>query len=548
MNAVVSGLSEALRSWAGVLGREYVDVDPSILKQASTATFETRARALAILHPATREDVQECVRIANRHRVPLYPISSGKNWGYGSRAPVHDGVLLDLGRLDRIRQFDPNLAYVTIEPGVTQRHLHEFLTSKGSTLWMDATGASPDCSIVGNTLERGFGHTPMGDHASTACAFEVVLPNGEIITTGFGQFDSARATPLSRAGVGPALDGLFLQSNFGIVTAMTVWLMPAPEHFEAFFFLCDDPRGLGPIVEALRPLKLNGTLRSALHIGNDYKVIAASGAFPWDRVGDGVLDEAVMVDMRARHGIAAWSGSGGLYGTRVQVREAKRLVKRALAGKVNQLRFIDDRRLSLMSRLARPLSLVTGRDINRLLNVLRPVYGLLKGIPTGSTIASAYWRKKTTVPEAEQVDPDRDGCGLLWCSPVVPMTGSAIAEVTDLSSRTLLDHGFEPQMSVSLATDRMAICVVTITYDRAQPGADAAALTCYEALAEALQEKGYPLYRRNIAKMTLAPTSSSYTHLLRDLKSALDPNGILAPGRYEPAAGVGDSALIRRRA
>jgi 4-cresol dehydrogenase (hydroxylating) len=128
------------------------------------------------------------------------------------------------------------------------------------------------------------------------------------------------------------------------------------------------------------------------------------------------------------------------------------------------------------------------------------------------------------------------------------MTGSALTEVTDLASKTLLEHGFEPQMSVSLATDRMAICVVTITYDRAKPGADAAALACYGALAEALQAKGYPLYRRNIASMSVAPAASPYAHLLRDLKSALDPNGIIAPGRYEPAATVGDPALVRRRA
>ena len=57
---------------------------------------------------------------------------------------------------------------------------------------MDATGASPDCSIIGNTMERGFGHTPMGDHCGNACAFEVVLPTGECIDTGFARFPGAR--------------------------------------------------------------------------------------------------------------------------------------------------------------------------------------------------------------------------------------------------------------------------------------------------------------------------------------------------------------------
>ena len=44
-------------------------------------------------------------------------------------------------------------------------------------------------------------------------------------------------------------------------------------------------------------------------------------------------------------------------------------------------------------------------------------------------MASAYWRKKT--PPPADMDPDRDGCGLLWCSPVLPNTGAPRREVTD---------------------------------------------------------------------------------------------------------------------
>ena len=136
--------------------------------------------------------------------------------------------LIDLARLNRIVGFDEDLAYVTLEPGVTQRQLHRFLTDRRSKLWMDATGASPDCSIIGNTMERGFGHTPMGDHCGAACGLEVVLPDGSFLRTGFGRFEGPHTTPVGRYGVGPSLDGLFAQSNLGIVTQMSVWLMPGP--------------------------------------------------------------------------------------------------------------------------------------------------------------------------------------------------------------------------------------------------------------------------------------------------------------------------------
>ena len=532
---VSSSLMTALGAWAEAIGPGYVVRDADTLRNAGTTTFSTTSKVRAIIRPGTRVEVQECLRIANRCGVPVYPISTGKNWGYGSRVPVHDGVLLDLGRMNRIVGFDEDLAYVTIEPGVTQRQLFEYLQERGSSLWMDATGASPDCSIIGNTLERGFGHTPLGDHCGTACGLEVVLPTGECIETGFGRFPGQKATPLHRSGVGPSLDGLFSQSNLAIVTRMTVWLMPAPESFQAFFFMCRDRDGLGRVIDAIRPLRLNGTLRSISHIGNDYKVLSGTDRFPWDEMGDRrPLGPAVMEQKRKALGIGVWNGSGGLYGSRAQVKEARRQLRAALAGKVDRLQFVDDRTLSLLRRFAKPFQWVTGWDFQRTLSVLGPVYNLLKGVPTGATLGSTYWRKKGPVPSAP--DPDRDGCGLLWCSPVVPNTGSDAARATDIASDVLLTHGFEPQISISLATERSLICVISITYDRAVAGEDERAMRCYKALMERLVESGYPPYRLNVSSMGyLAGTSEEYADTLRALKHALDPNGILAPGRYEAA-------------
>ena len=216
-------------------------------------------------------------------------------------------------------------------------------------------------------------------------------------------------------------------------------------------------------------------------------------------------------------------------------------MKRALRGKVDQLQFVDDRLLRLMRRFATPFRLLTGWDVERTLKVLDPVYNLLKGRPTDATLASTYWRKRGPVPS--QPDPDRDGCGLLWCSPVVPTTG-AHADVATSTSDVLLAHGFEPQMSVSLATERSAICVITISYDRHVPGEDARAMACYRHLTSTLLARGYPPYRLNVAAMDHLEEQADYADTMHVLKQALDPRGILAPGRYEPSAG---QAPARRR-
>lgn len=527
--------SEAISQWRAAIGAAHVTVAERLLDAASTTTFATTQRVTAALRPGSRAEVQECVRIARQFRIPLYPVSSGKNWGYGSRVPVQSGVLLELGRMNRILDFNEELGYVTLEPGVTQGQLYRFLQARRSRLWMDATGASPECSIIGNTLERGFGHTPMGDHAGQACGLEVVLPTGEMIETGFGRFATSAITPLHRAGVGPSLDGLFLQSNLGIVTRMSVWLMPAPQHFEAFFFVSRAEDGLPKIIDALRPLRQDGTLRSVMHVGNDYKVLAGTRQFPWEATGGSTpLPRSTMNGIRQDLGIGCWNGSGGLYGSRGQVRHAKRALRSALRGKVDRLQFVDDRRLALLRRFAGPARWLTGMDVKKTLAVLDPVYHLLKGVPTEAPLASTYWRKRTAVPL--DPDPDRDGCGLLWCSPVVPNTGRHVAEATRIAEDLVISHGFEPLVSVSIATERTAICIISISYDRSIAGEDARALECYRRLTEALIARGYPPYRLNVSAMNLIEGDANYEAVLRAIRKALDPGGILAPGRYEPAA------------
>lgn len=527
-------LLQALEAWSDAIGPEHVLTDPPTLRAGATATFQTSQQIPAILRPKSRDEVQECMRIADRNRIPVYVVSTGFNWGYGSRVPVTGGcVLMELRRMNRILDYNEQLAYVTVEPGVTQQQIIEFLEQNGSRLWIDATGSTPECSLVGNTMERGFGHTPYGDHFANSCGLEVVLPNGDVVETGFARFPHAKTGSVYRWGVGPTIDGLFSQSNLGIVTRMTIWLMPAPEHFQAYFFRCDDDANLEGLIDSLRPLRLNNTIRSASHIGNDYKVLSSLQQYPWDEMGGKapLLPEHVKPYYK-RLNFGAWNGSGGLYGSRRQVAEARRLIKSALAGKVNKLQFLDDRLLSLAGRFAKIYSMASGWDLSRALELVKPVYGLMRGVPTDKPLKSTYWRKRGAVPES--MDPDRDGCGLLWCAPVAPMVGSDVREVTKIAYAVLLNHGFEPMISITLITERSAACVITIAYDRGVSGEDQKAIGCYQELLRKLWSAGYYSYRLGIQSMDEMSGDNGFNRLMHAVKSQVDPHGILSPGRYQP--------------
>jgi 4-cresol dehydrogenase (hydroxylating) len=536
LSEVLQGPSEiagAIADWMAAIGAINVSTDSAELADAATATFSEARLIPAILRPGSREDVQACLRVANRHGVPVYPISSGRNWGYGSRlAAVSGCALMDLRRMNRILDFSEELGYVTIEPGVTQRQLFGFLRERRSGLWMDATGASPECSIVGNTVERGFGHTPYSDHFGHACGIEAVLANGEVVETGFGRFPGAHAAPLYHWGVGPSIDGLFSQSNLGIVTRMSVWLMPAPEKVEAFFFRCDDDGGLHALIEALRPLRLGGVLRSAVHIGNDYKVLAGIQQYPWEEAGGRTpLPPEVVRGMRRKLNFGAWNGSGALYGSARQIAEARRMVRAALRGRVNKLQFLDERKLRFAERFAKPYQMLTGWDLSRTLALVKPVFKLMQGVPTAQPLQSCYWRKRGPVPA--EMNPDRDRCGLLWVAPILPLRGEDAVRGSQIAIRTVLDYGFEPAISLTLLTERTIDSVISISYDRELPGEDQRARQCHDELLRRLTASGYYPYRLGVQSMWLMRQPSSYNDFLARFREAIDPGHILAPGRYE---------------
>lgn len=171
--------------------------------------------------------------------------------GYGGAAPrVRGSVVIDLGkRMNKILDINPDDYTCLVEPGVSFYALHEAVQAKGYThMWID----TPDLgggSVVGNTLDRGVGYTPYGDHWACHSGLEVVLPTGEIIRTGMGALPGNNTWQTFPYGFGPyseyvplglqsvvliSASGIFSQSNFGIVTKMGMTLMPNPGGHESF--------------------------------------------------------------------------------------------------------------------------------------------------------------------------------------------------------------------------------------------------------------------------------------------------------------------------
>ncbi len=528
-----ANVERAIAAWRAALGADRVDASAETIGRYARTTQAEAPRPSCVLFPANTEQVQAAVRVASDCGVPVYPISCGKNWGYGDAcAPVDGTAILDLGWMNRIIEVNRELAYCVVEPGVTQGQLFDHLHANNTGLWMDATAAGPDSSLVGNTADRGFGHTRYGDHFLTCSGMEIVLADGRVLNTGFGHFPGARATHCYPYGVGPYLDGLFTQSNYGIITKIGLWLMPEPECFNFFYLQAKAFEDFARIIERLRPLRMNGTLTTAIHIGNDFRVLAGSGKYPWELTG-GVapLPPAVRERLRASSRAQAWQGSGSLTGTRAQVRAGRAALRRALRG-VATLRFVTDRRLELLESLHRLLSAAGQRGrLERMLKILRPNFDLLKGVPTREPVMGAYWRLRT--PPDAPGDPLDSGVGLYWVSPVMPMRGEDAMRVLNLARPIFEAHGFDFVVSMILLTERSLVAIMNIAFDRSVAGESAKASACYEKLVDALLEAGYPIYRSGLQGMPkIRAHGSTFWDVVTEIKKALDPNDIIARGRY----------------
>ncbi|HAA12689.1 MAG TPA: hypothetical protein DCE41_13735, partial [Cytophagales bacterium] len=68
---------------------------------------------------------QQVMRSATKYGVPVYPVSQGKNWGYGSRVPERSGIVLSLASLHQIMEMDWDRGIVRLQPGVSFSQLQD---------------------------------------------------------------------------------------------------------------------------------------------------------------------------------------------------------------------------------------------------------------------------------------------------------------------------------------------------------------------------------------------------------------------------------------
>jgi 4-cresol dehydrogenase (hydroxylating) flavoprotein subunit len=128
--------------------------------------------------------------------------------------------------------------------------------------------------------------------------------------------------------------------------------------------------------------------------------------------------------------------------------------------------------------------------------------------------------------------PARDGCGLLWYAPLVPMNGETARRTVDMVRRVCKDHAIEPLITLTSLSDRCFDMTVPILFPQHDGERTADADRCFRQLFRDGREIGVAPYRMGVEAMTLLVEPSPYWRTVSAIKQAIDPHQIMAPGRY----------------
>lgn len=220
-----------VRRFADIVGARYAltseqDISPYLIEPRGL----WHGRTSLVLRPGSVNEVSRIMRLASDTRTPIVP-QSGNTGLVGGQVPDAGGgqVVLSLSRLNRIREVDLLSNTVTAESGVVLQTLRE-AAAEADRLFPLLLAAQGSCQIGGN-LSSNAGGTNMlayGNARDLCLGVEVVLPTGEV-------FDDLRK--LKKDNTGYDLKNLFIgaEGTLGVITAAVLKLFPKPKGREVAF-------------------------------------------------------------------------------------------------------------------------------------------------------------------------------------------------------------------------------------------------------------------------------------------------------------------------
>lgn len=489
--------------------------------------------AFSILVSPTQEaELEQVVQFCHQKKMDYTLFGGGHNWGYGTAYGVKAHVVaIDLKNMNEIFECDEELGLVTIGPGVSQKQLFEYLESHNSKWMTPTTGAGPTGSLIGNALEKGFGLNIINDHFQSCVRLRVYLPELGYYESRLSALGAHKSDQVSKWKLGPYFEGLFAQSNLGIVTRATLQLGPKPKNvnflmvtvseakFEKLIHFCQELHrlyfGSVFVVNISNRERLEATLNQhfedsirgqwekkliqklGLHF-DDYQVIIPLLEFN---------DSSKFIDKSIKKRARTW----GLTPRYIKVNRYKKIIN-----------------LLKMTYLAKVFP--------GAVSLIQDVIGLswlIQGKPTDFALKLAYY--KTPFNSKQEMDPARDGVGVLWFAPIVRLKFEDIDTVIKICDEVLPLYNMPKLYTFTNFDQKLTEATIPLFFDRLDSKSAERAHKCWEELYRRCLECEISPYRVPVSHMHLieGQTKDIGSKIYQVLKGVVDPHRLQQEGRYE---------------
>jgi 4-cresol dehydrogenase (hydroxylating) len=340
-----------------------------------------------------------------------------------------------------------------------------------------------------------------------------------------GAVPNAKTWQQYKFGAGPWIDGLFSQSNFGVVTKMGFWLMPQPDAYLTGTVSVPKHQDLVPLVDILNYLENSGVVNGMPQLGSPLL-----GGF-FSPIGTELRDmlsrNASTDELEAyakRKGTGYWSCTVKFYGPAKSIRANWEYCQEKFAA-------IPGATFENGETFKFPLSAAEIEDITRgqaagARSATLPEFG----VPSLTMFSIGARSETNPNPQA----------GHMWFSPIIPRSGEAIFEANRVFA--------EASKQLDVPLNAVGFSLPTTYWNRAfiflfglpvtkDPATNKKNRAKFEQIVKICAEHGWAEYRTPPAfQEAVMNTYSFNNHALRrfheTLKDAVDPNGILSAGRY----------------
>ncbi|MBP5989947.1 MAG: FAD-binding protein [Piscinibacter sp.] len=184
----------------------------------------------AVVFCESTEEVAAAVALADRYAVPVIPFGVGSSLE-GHLLAVQGGISIDVSRMNRVLQVNPEDLTVMLEPGVTREQLNREIRDTGLFFPIDP-GANASLGGMAATRASGTNAVRYGTMRENVLGLTVVTASGEVIRTGTRAKKSSAGYDLTRLMVGS-------EGTLGVITEITLKLYPIPEAISAAVVVFD---------------------------------------------------------------------------------------------------------------------------------------------------------------------------------------------------------------------------------------------------------------------------------------------------------------------